>query len=54
MKVKWHFVTEMLTACSWLKLMDTNADVRMDTVEMVAMATVLTTAKISAEMRALV
>merc|ERR1719507_2848855 len=32
--------------------MDTNADVRMDTVEMAAMATVLITAKISEEKRA--
>ena len=54
MRVKWHSVTEMPTVCSWLKQMDTNADVRMDTVEMVAMATVLITAKISAEMRAFV
>jgi hypothetical protein len=34
--------------------MDTRADVKMDIVEMEAMATVLITAKISAEMKAFV
>ena len=42
-KVKWPYVTAMPTACSLKKLMATLVNVRQDTLEMAAMATVLTT-----------